>query len=54
MDEQGSIPGRGRDFSLHYHIQTTSGTPVLGNKKCMQNLVGNLLERDCLEERDKN
>jgi hypothetical protein len=29
LDDQISIPDIGRDFSLCYHIQTTSGTLIL-------------------------
>jgi hypothetical protein len=54
MVEKDSVPDRGRKFSLYYPIQSTFGAPVLGNKKYVQSLAGNVLERDCFEERDES
>jgi hypothetical protein len=47
LDDQALIPGQGRDFSLHYHVQIISGAHPVSYQEILGALSLGIKQLDC-------
>jgi len=47
LDDQGSAPCRGRNFSLHYHFQTSCGAHPASHPVCTRNIFPGVKQPVC-------